>query len=236
MSLVINPIRIANLKLDKGLMTYFINYGTPMWIPVNAWLIKTPQGNVLVDTGAYKDDMKAYWHDETENVQTLSEGLAKHGLKPEDIDYLVITHLHFDHALNAQECKNATVVVQKVEYDFMNQPHPMMAGLYNTKFIEGMKLRLVDGDEEVVPGISVTPVPGHTPGAQAVIVETEKGKAVISGFCCTMDVFPEEGIVTPGIHVDALAAFDNAVKVKEIADIIIPQHDPEISEKAQIPW
>lgn len=234
MELTINPIRIAKLKLDRGLMTYFMNYGEPIWIAVNAWLIKHPDGDVLVDTGAYKEDMKLYWHDETENVNTLEEALAEYGERTDDIKHLIITHLHFDHALNARLLKNATVYVQKTEYEFQNSPHPMMAGLYNTQFIEGMPLKLIDGEAEIVPGIRVFPVPGHTPGAQAVEVDTKEGKAVISGFCCIGEVFETDNI-TPGIHVDALAAFDAVKKVKERADIIIPQHEPKMAALKQIP-
>jgi len=235
MDLVINPIRIARLKLDRGLMTYFINYGESIWIPINAWLIKHPEGDVLVDAGGYSADMKNYWHDATEDVNTLADALAEYGTKPGDIKHLILTHLHFDHALNARLLTNATVYVQQKEYDFFNAPHPMMAGLYNQSFIEGMPLKLIDGEAEIVSGVRVFPVPGHTPGAQAIEVDTSKGKAVISGFCSTMDVFPEQGNVTPGIHVDALAAYDSVEKVKSRADIIIPQHDPKMAALKQIP-
>ncbi|MDO4479231.1 MAG: N-acyl homoserine lactonase family protein [Lachnospiraceae bacterium] len=235
MTLTINPVRVAKLKLDRGLMTYFSNYGEKIWISVNAWLIKHPDGDILVDTGAYAEDMKNYWHEETITVNTLEDALAEYDEKIEDIKHLIITHLHFDHALNARLLKNATVYVQKTEYEFQNQPHPMMAGLYNTQFIEGMPLKLIDGEAEIVPGVRVFPVPGHTPGAQAVEVDTAKGKAIISGFCCTKDVFPEGGGVTPGIHVSAVDAFDSVNKVIARADIIIPQHDPEMADLKQIP-
>jgi N-acyl homoserine lactone hydrolase len=220
MALSIKPLNIGRLRLDKGLMTYFENYGEKIWIPINAWLIKSPQGNILVDTGAYAEDMKNYWHDKVETVQTCEKALAKENLKPEDIDILILTQLHFDHCLNARLFKNATVYVQKKEYEFMKNPHPMMAGLYNPKFIEGLKLKIVDGEEEIVPGVKVIPVPGHTVGTQAVAVQTAKGLAVITGFCCISEIFnvPGNGVIPPGIHVDALLAFDSAVKVKKIAD------------------
>jgi N-acyl homoserine lactone hydrolase len=237
MTLSIKPLNIGRLKLDKGLMTYFENYGEKIWIPINAWLIKSPQGNILVDTGAYAEDMRAYWHDAAETVQTCEQALAKENLKPEDIDILILTQLHFDHALNARLFKNATVYVQKKEYDFMNNPHPMMAGLYNPEFIEGLKLEIIDGEKEIVPGVEVIPVPGHTVGTQAVAVNTAKGLAVITGFCCISDIFdvPGDAVIPPGIHVDALAAFDSAAKIKKLADIIVPIHDPVIGVLKEIP-
>lgn len=237
MPLTIKPLNIGRLRLDKGLMTYFQNYGEKIWIPINAWLIKSPHGNILVDTGAYEEDMKKYWHDASETVQTCEEALAKENLKPEDIDILILTQLHFDHCLNARLFKNATTYIQKKEYEFLQNPHPMMAGLYNPEFIEGLKIKIVEGEVEIVPGVRVIPVPGHTVGTQAVEIQTAKGLAIITGFCCISEIFdvPGDAVIPPGIHTDAFAAFDNAVKIKKRADIIIPIHDPKIGTLPIIP-
>ncbi len=92
------------------------------------------------------------------------------------------------------------------------------------------------------------PVPGHTPGCQAVIVDTTAGKAVISGFCSIMEnFFPPEDVKTtvtpfatypviaPGIHTDLLEAYESVLRIKQIADIIIPMHDPDMAERDRIP-
>jgi N-acyl homoserine lactone hydrolase len=91
-------------------------------------------------------------------------------------------------------------------------------------------------------------VPGHTPGSQAVVVGTTKGKAVISGFCSIMENFdpPEDvktkispfasyPVIAPGIHTDLFKAYESTLKVKQIADIIIPLHDPNMASREQIP-
>ena len=105
-----------------------------------------------------------------------------------------------------------------------------------------LKFNVVNGETEVVPGIRVIPAPGHTPGTQAVAIETDKGLAVISGFCaqnCNFEI-PDEmkavhPLFTPGIHANALQAFDSAVKIKGMADILIPQHEPTFAEMERIP-
>lgn len=242
MAYVIKPIVTGELKLSKGLMTYFMNYGEEIFIPVVSWYLRAGDKNVLIDTGASAEVMARYWPGEVRDVTSFEEGLARLGLKPEDIDVVIQTHLHFDHCGNTAKCKNAEVYVQAEELRFAESGHPLMAGIYDKALYGGTKLRPVDGDAEVLPGIRVHHVPGHTPGTQAVSIETPKGKAVITGFCSTLDVFnPPEAIkahmpvLTPGIHTDALKAYDNAVKVAQMADILVPQHERALAYLAQIP-
>ena len=86
------------------------------------------------------------------------------------------------------------------------------------------------------------------PYGQAVVVETAKGKGVISGFFSIMENCnpPEDAktrispsasypVIAPGIHTDLFQAYESVVKVKQIADIIIPAHDPDMALLEQIP-
>ena len=91
-------------------------------------------------------------------------------------------------------------------------------------------------------GVRVLLTPGHTPGGQSIAVKTEAGTAVITGFCCIRQNFePPEmlagiaPVLIPGIHFDALQAFDSALRVKEIADIVVPLHEAEYVERDRIP-
>jgi N-acyl homoserine lactone hydrolase len=94
----------------------------------------------------------------------------------------------------------------------------------------------VEGDAEIVPGVSVLLTPGHTPGGQSVVVNTKKGKAVITGFCCNEQNFPASGPVVPsGVHLDLIQAYESARRVKETADILIPLHDLSVGKKRAIP-
>jgi hypothetical protein len=86
-------------------------------------------------------------------------------------------------------------------------------------------------------------------GTQSVSIKTAKGIAVIAGFCCFRENFevpPVETkimlgtrelrpILTPGEHVNLFQAHDSVVRVKEMADIVIPLHDPEFLQKDSIP-
>ena len=100
---------------------------------------------------------------------------------------------------------------------------------------------LNEGDKQIIPGVHVLFTPGHTPGGQSVVIETPKGTAVITGFCCMRENFepPDQArglpVVPPGIHTDLLQVYDSEVKVKEIADIILPIHDAEFIGLDKVP-
>lgn len=239
---VIYPVLVTKIGLDKSLMTYFANFGTGVTLPVVGWYVNAGGKDVLIDTGASTEVVDTYWPGGSEHVQTFEEALGKLGKKPEDIDYIIATHLHFDHIANARLCKNAKVICQEAELKFAYSPHALFAGIYPKELYADVQFATVNGEREIVPGIRVIPAPGHTPGTQAVGIETDKGLAVISGFCCTGANFdvPDDmkahwPIFTPGIHCDALAAFDSALKVKGMADILIPQHEEKFATAAKIP-
>ncbi|OPX39579.1 MAG: hypothetical protein B1H11_02665 [Desulfobacteraceae bacterium 4484_190.1] len=239
---VINPVMVAKIGLDKSLMTYFENFGTPISMPVVGWYVNANGKDVLIDTGASKEVIDKYWPGGSEDVQTFEVALSNLGKKPEDIDYVIQTHLHFDHCANTGKCKNAKVIVQEEELRFAYSPHALFAGLYPKELYVDLKFNVVNGEKEILPGIRVIPAPGHTPGTQAVGIETDKGLAVISGFCATNANFevPDEmkaiwPVFTPGIHTNAMQAFDSALKIKGLADILIPQHEESFATAERIP-
>jgi len=233
---------VAKINVDKSLMTYFENFGEGIQMPVVGWYVDADGTDVLIDCGASSEVCDAYWHGGSEDVQSFEDALGKYGKKPEDIDYLIATHLHFDHMGNARKCKNAKVVVQDTELKFAYSPHPLFAGIYPKEIYVDLNFNPVSGEQEIVPGIRVIPAPGHTPGTQSVAVETDKGTAVITGFCCINDNFevPDEmkpmwPMFTPGIHTNALDAYDSALRAKGIADILIPGHSMEFASMDRIP-
>jgi len=84
--------------------------------------------------------------------------------------------------------------VQKAEIEFARNPHVTQARYYDKELIEGLNFEIIDGDRQIIDGIRVLLTPGHTPGGQSVAIETPKGTAIITGFCCTRENFepPEE--------------------------------------------
>lgn len=233
-------------------MTYLIYHGEQIVRPYVFWIIEGAGKKIIVDTAIHAEQYRGH-HPGFRNLPiehclTFEEGLSKASLQPDDLDMVIQTHLHFDHCFNTSRCKNAKVVVQEDELEFAKAPHPMFANMYSESLLQGLKFEPIRGRKEILPGIEVIPVPGHTPGCQAVSVETEAGRAVIAGFCCIKEnFFPSEDIqervspfagypiIVPGIHFDVMQAYESVLKAKELADIVLPLHEPEIMNMEGIP-
>jgi N-acyl homoserine lactone hydrolase len=125
--------------------------------------------------------------------------------------------------------------VQKREYEFFQNPHPV-DHRYFPDLLEDVAVVLVDGDAEIVEGIRVLLTPGHTVGGQSVVVNTRKGQAVITGFCCNEQNFPASGPAVPsGVHINVIDAYESAQRVRQAADILIPLHDLGVGRQRSIP-
>lgn len=243
----IKPLVISKYNLRKGDMTNRLFYGETYWAPNVAWFIEAEDHNILIDTSMSAEDTKKYTETKAENVVSLEDALASVGRKIDDIDLVIQSHLHFDHCGNTAKCKNAKVIVQKAELDFALAPHPIFAMNYDKNLIKDCRIVPIQGDQEILPGIEVIFVPGHSPGTQAVSIQTAKGKAIISGFCsCKETFYPPMPrlqwgkdllgpVVAPGIFVDAIMAYDAVLKIKGLADILLPMHDVAIFDMKTIP-
>lgn len=232
----IYPLLVGARETDQGIMTYLRGYGKTIWMGIYAFLIKGARENILVDTGLEQfmvpDNIR-----EEYGIEPLEfeEALAAHGLTPESIDIVIHTHLHNDHCENDYKCVNARIIVQKAEYEFFLDPHPIEYRCF-PDLLEGLNVELIEGDHELMDGINLYLTPGHTPGGQSIAVRTSEGIAVIPGFCCNEKNFPKDGpAVTPGVHTDAIAGFASAQRVRDMADIILPLHDMAIARRKSIP-
>ncbi len=232
----IHPLAVGFNETDQGIMTYQRYYGKRIILPIYTFAIKGGDRKILVDTGI-EDFMPSQEIEEQVGfpIMQFEDALATIGWKPEEIDIIIHPHLHNDHCENDVLCSNAEVYVQQAEIDFFNNPHPIDRRYY-PDVLEGVNLKIIDGDAEIVDGIEVLFTPGHTPGGQSVVVETSKGKAIITGLCCNAENFPRGGgVIAPGVHLDAIQAYESMRRIREAADIIIPIHDLEIGKKKVIP-
>ena len=240
------PLVLSNIEVEKSKMTYLANFGVKMLLPTVSFYLKGGDKNIRVDTGASARTMLRYEPNQAANdVISFEEALAGQGLRPEDIDIIIHTHLHHDHIGNTALCPRARAIVQEAELNFALAPHPLFAAVYPLELLKGLRFQTVRGDAEIADGVRVLLTPGHSPGTQSVAVETAKGTAIITGFCCIGETFevseetaklsPRWLVYCPGCHTDALAAFDNALRMKGLADILIPNHDPTLREVETIP-
>lgn len=214
-------------------------------LSLNCLLIETPEGNVLIDTGIgdkLKDRFKEIY--KMDRDITFVESLNRMGFKPENIDFVINTHLHFDHCGGNTIKKdgkliptfpNAKYIVQKQEWsDATDSNERTKASYLKENFMpvkESGQLMLVDGNYEVLPGIKVIMTNGHTKGHQSVLIESKGEKAIYLG-----DLIP----TASHIKIPYIAAYDLfplavVEKKKEILEqaikekwLLIFEHDPEV--------
>lgn len=243
----IHPIVMGTKAFDKGMMTYQHDYGKPYTIPIYCWYIEGGDRKILVDTG----EMSPLLSNEREQaiggkIYTFEDGLKRWGLQPEDIDIVIHTHLHNDHCENDEKCKNATFYIHEKEIERIHNPHPLDFRYMEDYIIEIEKngqIKIVNKDIEILPGIKVIHTPAHTEGGLTVLIETEKGIAVITGFCVIMENFDppvkikamEMEVIPPGTLVNAYEAYNIILKVRDMADILLPLHEPKFASLDTIP-
>jgi N-acyl homoserine lactone hydrolase len=243
----IHPIVVGTKVFDQGMMTYQHAYGHPYTIPIYSWYLEGGDRKILVDTG----EMSPIQSEEREKaiggkIFTFEQGLAQWGLKPTDIDIVIHTHLHNDHCENDYKCENAVIYVHEKELRRIHDPHPLDFR-YLEDFIEDVEangqIQTVAGDQEIVPGIRVIHTPAHTDGGLSVAIDTAAGRAIITGFCVIMENFdpPKEikamemAVIPPGTHVNTYEAYDIMLRIQEMADILLPLHEPGFAAVKEIP-
>lgn len=162
-------------------------------IGLNCLLVRTPTENILIDTGVgdkWDDRSRAIYA--INHPPTIITSLAALGLKPENISIVINTHLHFDHAggntrINSAgqlvpTFANARYYVQRSEYEHACKPHERDRASYLPEnwqpLIESNQLYLLDGDVEIVPGVSLFRVPGHNLDTQLVRIDSKGQTAV----------------------------------------------------------
>lgn len=151
-------------------------------LAANSLLVRAGRKNIVVETGnGTKWDAKLRYIYGIEEGDPLQASLEENGVKPKEIDLVINTHLHFDHAggntrpIDGQDMPffpNAQYVVQRGELEHAMSPTDRdRASYFPDRFVPvsaAGQWQLVEGDVEVVPGISVIRIPGHNATIQAV--------------------------------------------------------------------
>lgn len=153
-------------------------------IPIVCYLLQTHDGkNILIDTGLPEiipEDASDF-----ENGQDVIKQLANLGLTPDDIDIVISTHYDGDHAGRHVEFTKAQYVVQRVHH-LNAASNPRFASIRSQWDQPMERIRLVDGDTELLPGLELIETSGHVPGHQSVLVRLPKtGKVLL-----TIDAVP----------------------------------------------
>jgi N-acyl homoserine lactone hydrolase len=250
----IHTLRLGELVIPSG-------EGT-VRDPIHAWYATDGNTRILVDSGM-PDAVEV-----TKRLKVVGSGgghavlrasLAEVATTPEAIDFVVLTHLHFDHAWNLDLFPNACVIVQREELFHAIDPVATQRIFYFKETLVALlhrkrpsAFRIVDGDLDLVDGVRLLKTPGHTPGMQVAIITTAKGKvALVSDlgdhYRCWFPADPRAtdkpmrflaGAFLPGpIRSESERAYvDSMSRVKAASDIVVPAHDFRIPAHMPRDW
>jgi N-acyl homoserine lactone hydrolase len=234
-------IDLGHCDVDKGLvLTPGSDVGKRIIIPIVGYLIETDDGrHILVDSGMHRKhiaDPEATFRG-TEFAKALTvlmrpeddivNRLAELELTPDDIDILVSTHFHFDHAGNNGDFGKARIVVQREAYDYArSHPGAFPDDIWN---LPNLSYELIDGDVELVSGVELLKTNGHTPGHMSVLVRLPNSGPIVLAIDA---IYTLENLETDNWsgYMDPEAALESAHRLAEIGRqegaLVITGHDP----------
>jgi glyoxylase-like metal-dependent hydrolase (beta-lactamase superfamily II) len=262
----IHALHAGMQKLDGGAM--FGVVPKPLWekriaadernripLAMRCLLVETAAALVLIDNGAgNKEDEKFHHIYAVENAASdvlafptrLEEALALVGYRPDDIDIMLDTHLHFDHAGgNTRRAADGGVelsfpraryIVQRGELEWSRSRNERIRASYFPHNFEPVvsagRMDLVEGDVEIVPGIRVLRTPGHTPHHQSVLI-TSGGESA----CFLADVMPTSAHLPlawiMGYDVEPLVTLESKraliARARSEEWLLIFEHDPVVA-------
>jgi N-acyl homoserine lactone hydrolase len=153
--------------------------GQTLEMSSGCYLIETTNNKrILIDSGMAPDAPLSPAPRST-NEKNVLEHLADLHLRPQDIDTLICTHFDVDHAGYHDAFTNAEFIVQREHYTLARSGHPRFATARPHWDLPALRYRLVDGDTELLPGITLLETSGHAPGHQSVLVRLPKAGPIL---------------------------------------------------------
>jgi len=227
----VDDVPLGKRIADTSMFLYLTDPGVPIEIAYRLWLLRSPHRTIVVDTGPPVGEGRERHLSETRD---LREALAAQAVDPRDIDTVLLTHLHWDHAANADQFPNARFYAQRDEIEFLRHGrhrHPAFDRFFSVharleQLADDGRLLPLDGDVTIEPGVRAIRVGGHTPGSQMFCVDTAAGRVLLTGDAVPLHRNYVERIPS-GILVDVFEAVAALDKVSALSPVrLYTGHDP----------
>lgn len=211
---------------------------------LNCLLIQTAEKNLLIDTGCGSNySEKEFEIYRIEHETDILRELQKIDVYPEKVDFVINTHLHFDHCGGNTRKEgeeyvptfpNAIYLVSGKEHEDANNPNERTVATYRPQnwkpLEEGGLLQTVDEDLEIVPGVTLVSTPGHTSGHQSVRIESE-GKILfyMADLCPTSAHIPLPWIMGFDLYPVTTLEVRKRIYAQAVDEewLLFFEHDPE---------
>jgi glyoxylase-like metal-dependent hydrolase (beta-lactamase superfamily II) len=215
-------------------------HDTPQPLDFYVWAIIGESGVFVVDTGFNEATAakrgRSLW-------RPVHEGLQAIGIATGDVEQVIISHFHYDHAGCTDLFPRARFHLTDAEMEYATgrcMCHQMLRGMVEVEDVVTMvrnvfagRVVFHDRAEEIAPGINLHPIGGHTKGLQSVKVKTRRGDVVLASDAAHFYAHMEQGRVFPAVYNvgDVLEGFGTLKRLATSDNHIIPGHDPLVMER-----
>ena len=238
----IYPLHLGTINRECSNMIYRTNPGVKVDFPLVAYFVTNGETKVLFDTGAFVPENgyvpagKPNGPYIQKKEQRIDNALMAIGVDCDEIKTVVLSHLHWDHAGSCHFFKNAKFIVQKIEYEYALNPIKIHQFPYKRDEFENRDFKFVDGDIEIGDGLRLILTPGHTPGSQTLLVDTEQGiYGLVADLVNTRECWESDPKLANGYHTDLIVHYQSFEKVAASTDYILEGHEIRVFDYKKYP-
>lgn len=228
------------------------------WLPVHVWLIEHPEGLILIDTGIPSDANKRRYFPpfmpliqraavfDIEPDQEIGPKLRGLGYSPEDVRWVVLTHLHQDHDGGLRHFPKSEFIVSRKEWHSAVGIKGRMNGYLNQRWPKGFVPTFVDFEDGPLNpfprhstltsagDVKLVPTPGHSPGHLSVLLEEEGASIIFAGDTSYTEDYLIR-MVADGVGTDIQAEIETHRRILAYAakhpTVYLPSHDPDSAKR-----
>ena len=230
----IYPVVLATMEnCDYSHNVYDTDFGKKVRAGFLGFIVVDRDKMLVFDTGPNLE----HWRDaagaplvEGDPSAAFLQKLRELGKTPEDIDYVVLSHLHSDHIGNWKMFPKAEIVILRQEMAYAAAPvNPLYYDLAEIAELiaASSRIRYVDADEDLTEHVRLMRLGGHTPGSMAALVQTAQGVAALAGdFVCVYENLHTRSVTVTNVDEWILSLR----RLKSAADLILPGHELRVAE------